>query len=202
MDRTSYEFSIHDGYAEGVLPDGTHFLIDEEDIDLVNEYRFHLNWKGYVISSPNENKKCVYLHWIVLGLKEKPAFQVDHINRNKTDCRKKNLRPVTNQQNAMNRGLMKTNKSGYVGAFYYPPRGYYVSKICINNRRISLHHSEDLIECAQAYNIARAFLFGEFGGHKNDVPEPSSELVASVREKCRPYLVAAQIATEPIVFEN
>ena len=190
---------MHDGYAEGTLPDGTRFLIDAEDVEKVSAYRFHLNWKGYVISSRDKSGNTILLHWLVLGL-DKPSFQIDHINRDKTDCRKSNLRPVTNQQNAMNRGLMKTNKSGYTGAFFYPPGGYYVSRICISNKRIALHHSQNLIECAQAYNIARAFLFGEYGGHKNDVPNPTQELISSVTEKCKPYLALAKAATTPIVL--
>lgn len=199
MDNAGYEFVIHGEYAEGRLPDNTRFLIDSEDIMLVSQYRFHLNWKGYIYTTRSKEKECCFfLHWLVLGYKKNPGFQIDHINRDKTDCRKKNLRPVSNQQNAMNRGLMKTNKSGYVGAFYYPPRGYYISRICINNKRIALHHSNNLIECAQAYNIARALLFGEFGGQVNDVPDPSPDLVRTVTDKCRPYLQEAEAALKPV----
>lgn len=202
MCKTDYSFKVNGKAAEGILPDGTHFLIDAEDIPLVSVHSFHLNGKGYIISSKRaEYKQCFFLHWLVLGYTRRPGFQVDHINREKTDCRKCNLRPVTNQQNCMNRGLMKTNKSGYVGAFYYSPRRYYISRICINNKRIALHHSDSLIECAQAYNIARAFLFGNFAGHKNEVPDPSPELIHAVEEKCRPYLQEAVAATEAITIQ-
>ena len=199
MDNANYSFRLCENSAVGTLPDGTRFLIDTEDIPIVSAHRFHLNWKGYIISSPSaKNRHCFFLHWLVLGYTSRPAFQIDHINRDKVDCRKCNLRPVTNQQNCMNRGEMSTNKSGYTGAFFYAPRGCYVSKICINNKRILLHRSENVIECAQAYNIARAFLFGDFAGHKNDVPEPSFQLIASVEDKCRPYLTEALQARNPV----
>ena len=194
-----YHFAIKDGYADGILPDGSHFLIDEDMIPVVEQYGFHLNHKGYPYVPKQVTKTHnIYLHWLVLGYTSKPDFQVDHINHIKTDCRRCNLRPVTNQQNTMNRKLGARNTSGYVGAFYFKPRHYYISRICINDHRIALHHSDSLVECAQAYNIASDLLFGEFAGHRNDVPPPSEELYRSVYEKCLPYIPQAIIATQPI----
>lgn len=109
-----YHFVIKDGCADGILPDGTHFLIDADMIPTVEKYGFHLNHKGYPYVPKFVTKtNNIFLHWLVLGYTERPEFQVDHINRIKTDCRRCNLRPVTNQQNTMNRKLNKRNKSGY-----------------------------------------------------------------------------------------
>lgn len=198
-----YHFVIKDGCADGILPDGTHFLIDVDMIPTVEKYGFHLNHKGYPYVPKFVTKtNNIFLHWLVLGYTERPEFQVDHINRIKTDCRRCNLRPVTNQQNTMNRKLNKRNKSGYTGAFYINRKsgGYYVGKICINDKRITLHKSQDVIECAQAYNIASSLLFGEFAGHKNDVPPPSEKLYRSVYEKCLPYFQQARFATQPVLI--
>lgn len=196
-----YHFVIKDGYADGVLPGGTHFLIDADMIPTVEKYGFHLNHKGYPYVPKFVTKTHnLFLHWLVLGYTKRPDFQIDHINHIKTDCRKCNLRIVTNHQNSLNRRIGKRNTSGYVGAFLYKPRNYYISRICINDHRIALHHSDSLIECAQAYNIASTLLFGEYAGHKNDVPPPSEELYRSVYEKCLPYLPQAKIATKPITI--
>lgn len=109
-----YHFVIKDGCADGILPDGTHFLIDADMIPTVEKYGFHLNHKGYPYVPKFVTKtNNIFLHWLVLGYTERPEFQVDHINRIKTDCRRCNLRPVTNQQNTMNRKPNKRNKSGY-----------------------------------------------------------------------------------------
>lgn len=109
-----YHFVIKDGCADGILPDGTHFLIDADMIPTVEKYGFHLNHKGYPYVPKFVTKtNNIFLHWLVLGYTERPEFQVDHINRIKTDCRRCNLRPMTNQQNTMNRKPNKRNKSGY-----------------------------------------------------------------------------------------
>ena len=194
-----YGFVVKGDYAEGILPDGTHFLIDTDMMGTVSKYSFHLNWKGYPYTTKsNEKSNCIFLHWLVLGYEKRPNFIVDHINRNKTDCRRCNLRAVTNQQNTMNSKLRKNNKSGYRGAFYVKQRKYYVGKICINDKRITLHKSQNIIECAQAFNIASDLLFGEFAGYKNDVPHPSQDLIKSVMDKCLPFMAEAKIARQKI----
>lgn len=71
MDNTDYHFVVHKDSAEGILPDGTHFLIDAEDMEIVSRYRFRLNWKGYIYTTRSKEKNCcVYLHWLVLGVYE------------------------------------------------------------------------------------------------------------------------------------
>ena len=196
MEKNKYNFIIQGDIAEGVLPDGTPFLIDTEMIETVSEYNLHLNWKGYAITDRDENSsKTLMLHWIVLGYQERPQAQIDHINRNKTDCRRCNLRPVTNQQNCMNRGIGSRNKTGYLGTFYNRHRNYYMAKICINNHQIYLLSSPSLERCAQAYNFAAELLFKDFAGYKNPVPDADDELKFAVYKKCEPYLKEAALAT-------
>lgn len=43
------------------------------------------------------------------------GVQVDHINRNRLDCRKENLRLCDNRQNQRNAGLHPCNKTGFKG---------------------------------------------------------------------------------------
>lgn len=134
MNENHYKFTFDGDVARGVLPDGTSFLIDKNSVDIVSQYRFRLNWKGYPQATKrSDNEHNMMLHWVVLGFTEPPDFIVDHINRDKTDCRKANLRIVTNQQNCMNRGIGARNKTGYLGTFYNRHRNYYMAKICINN---------------------------------------------------------------------
>lgn len=195
--RPDYGFKIDGDIAQGTLPDGTTFLIDKDKMELVSKYWFHLNWKGYIYTLKSQDKESnIRLHWLVLGYTEKPDFIIDHINRDKTDCRLSNLRIVTNQQNAMNRTLGKNNKSGYLGAFYSKARKCYIAKISINKKQIIVHTSQNIIECAQAYNYASQLLFGEFAGYQNEVPETSLEIKQMVEFKCQPYMDEALVATQ------
>ena len=95
----------------------------------------------------------------------------------------------------MNKSLIKSNTSGYVGVNYNPKIQRYNARIFLNERAIYLGSSKDPIECAQMYNIASEILFREYGGHKNDVAPPSIQMRNRIEEKCSPFLTQALIAT-------
>ena len=71
--------------------------IDKEDLDKVKNYKWGLN-HNYVAT--RINKRHIYLHQFILGKRE--GLVIDHINTNKLDNRKQNLRHCTNSQNLQN----------------------------------------------------------------------------------------------------
>ena len=192
-----YNFKIEGTTAIGTLPDGTTFKIDADMVETVSHYFFHLNYKGYVYTLPSlEKRRPTRLHWLVMGYTSNPPFMIDHINRDKTDCRRCNLRIVTNQQNSMNRPLGKNNRSGYLGVYFCNTSQRYKSKICISGHIIYLLTSDDKIACAQAYNYAADLLFREYRGYQNPVPEAPPSIKSIVDAKCAPYLQYAILATQ------
>lgn len=67
--------------------------------------------KGYAVI--RIDKKPYRLHRVIMNAPQ--GVQVDHINRNKLDCRKENLRYATNQQNQANiphKGVRKIKDTG------------------------------------------------------------------------------------------
>ena len=61
---------------------------------------------------------------------------VDHINHNKFDNRKCNLRNVTKSQNGMNHVKPTNNTSGTVGVYWNKSKGLWEACIIENNNRI------------------------------------------------------------------
>jgi len=194
--QPNYKFCIKDGMATGRLPGGQEFLIDASLADEVSRYWWRVNTKGYIERS-NHGMPKMLLHWMALGMDASHTDCIDHINRNRLDCRRDNLRIVTPQQNSMNRSMHKNNTSGYVGVCYVKSKKTYVAKIGINNLDITLGTSKDPIRCAQMYNCASKLLFREYAGHRNDVPEPSDELWQRMENKLLPFMAQAIIATAP-----
>lgn len=194
--KPDYHFIIHGNSATGTLSDGTEFQIDTALIPSVQKYHWKKNEKGYITRS-NRGLPKLHLHWLALGYQEAPEHIIDHINRDKTDCRSSNLRLVTPQQNSMNRSIGRNCTTGYVGVCFHKRRNRYQAKISLNNRNIHLGTSSDPIECAQMYNAASQILFGEYCGHQNAVPPASAELKNRIQDKCRPYMVASLIAQMP-----
>jgi len=88
-------------------------IIDKEDAEKVLARRWSLEKeKGYV--SSRLNGSTIKLHNFVFG-----KVGLDHINQNKLDNRKCNLRVCTTSENNHNRPLFKNNKSGIKGVCKY-----------------------------------------------------------------------------------
>lgn len=105
-------------YFEVECFDGECFLIDKDDYPMVNPYPWEVDKGGYVIST-TPDRRTIKLHRLILGVLDNKSCEIDHINRNTTDNRRANLRIVSRSQNCLNRGLMKSNKSGYKGVYWH-----------------------------------------------------------------------------------
>src|SRR6202000_1501489 len=72
-----------------------------------------------------------------------PNGIIDHINRNKLDNRKFNLRIATLSQNSSNKKVPKHNTSGFAGVSK-TSRGFgWAATICINKRQYFLGYFRD-----------------------------------------------------------
>jgi len=185
-----YHFQINGKSAVGVLPNGESFLIDTEAIPLVEQYFWSTDKDGYIVSKRSSRK----LHRFIAGVEDQ-SIMVDHVNRNRKDCRRENLRIITPFGNSANHSLFQTNKTGYTGVYYSKCSGRYEVKVGYNYRRILLGSTKDdgkLITLAQMYNIGATYFFGEYTGALNDVPDPPEYLVNAVIEKCKKYKEASK----------
>lgn len=112
-------YRIEDGvvYIEIISKGVTHeMLIDEDDLERVSELdrSFSLT-NGY--AKFMVNRKSIRFHRFILNPPE--GKMIDHINGNKLDNRKANLRAVTNQENCNNpNNKRKVSKSGIRGVYY------------------------------------------------------------------------------------
>ena len=101
--RKPNEYVIKENYVEGIYYDKNHkpkgaFLISLEDFEEVSKYRW-TSRHGYMVTY--RGKKATLLHRFLIDCPN--GFVIDHINRNKADNRRENLRVVTESINAQNR---------------------------------------------------------------------------------------------------
>lgn len=82
---------------------------------------------------------------------EWPDGQIDHENGNRGDFRFANLRMVSNQQNCLNQGMRKRNKSGYKGVCFDKSRNKWLANICINRVKQYLGRFDTPEEAFAAY---------------------------------------------------
>ena len=120
-------------------------LIDLECIEIVSQYKWHLRDNGYVSTSDN-----IYLHRLISNCDN--DMVCDHINRNRLDNRRENLRSCTQQENLLNRGVSKNNTSGYTGV--YKRNNKWCARININGKQINLGTFATFEEAKQARMLA------------------------------------------------
>lgn len=128
------------------LSKGQFTIIDNEDFDWLNQWKWHLSAKGYAVRKPG--KSAIFMHRLIN--KTPSGFQTDHINRNKLDNRKTNLRTVTNQQNHFNMPLQKSNKTGNAGVCWDKQRKKWLAQIMFNNKSFHLGRFTNIKEAILA----------------------------------------------------
>ena len=114
-------------------------IIDTDDLEKVSEYSWYVNPKGYILCRREET---TYIHRLITSCPK--GKQVDHINRNKLDNRKENLRIVTNRQNCQNRALMPNNKTGYRGVYFENYTQKYRVQLVIDGKTMDFGRYEDI----------------------------------------------------------
>lgn len=89
-------------------------LVDAEDAPALLAYAWAYD-SGYAIRHQGyRGSPKVWMHREIVGLpREFDGREVDHINRDKLDNRRENLREATRKQNAQNMPLTVANTSGY-----------------------------------------------------------------------------------------
>lgn len=140
---------INGDHAEIIIFDSKHkekgrALIDIEDVDLVKNYKWCLNGSGYAI-----NKKIGRLHRFILNIKSL-SIKPDHINRNKLDCRKFNLRLLPHFLNIHNSKMWSHNTSGTTGIWWNKKRQKWLAGIQINSKTIRLGAFYDIQDAINA----------------------------------------------------
>ena len=150
------------------LTQGKVALVDDEDFDRVNQYKW---WLGYDANKKNPNyyairvvrishKKTLFkLHNLIL--KPPVGMFVDHINGNSLDNRRSNLRICTNAQNAANKRPQKGCSSSYKGVQKYE-KSKWRAYVRFENKLIHLGCFNNEIKAAKTYDVNAVLLFGEF----------------------------------------
>jgi len=126
-------------------------VIDIEDLPKVQDRKWGLGGDGY----PRTGAKGPKLHQVILGCRG-----VDHIDGDKLNNRKENLRPCNQTQNLANARLRKSNTSGFRGVGWQ--RGAWVAQIKAFQKNYYLGRFTEITQAALAYNEAALRLFGPF----------------------------------------
>lgn len=146
-------------------------IVDDEDYEKFSCYKYQRTKKGYATRhcyTSDGRRTTIQIHREIMNAPK--GMQVDHINHNKLDNRKCNLRLVTNQQNKFNSkkpSHAKTSK--YKGVSWRKLTGLWIAQIRVNGKDEILGRYDSEETAAVAYNVYAKKYFGEYA-LLNDVP--------------------------------
>lgn len=136
-------------------------IVDSEDIEAVSKHKWHLINSGYVIGYDDTNQTKFLLHNFLMGVKD--GFVVDHINGNKLDNRRANLRHFTQSENVLTAKISSRNKTGKKGVSLITKpgsRAKYRAQIIVNGELHRLGTYTDFREAVKARQEAELKYLG------------------------------------------
>jgi hypothetical protein len=163
------EYILYDDYAEVCLyntksEEVARAKIDIENITICKQYKWRLKNDGYVVTTTKTNelprKTTKYIHrWI---MSEPDSKVIDHINHDKLDNRKCNLRVCTQTENSQNKQLTDRNKSGCLGVSWSKVMNKWYARINVNGENVYLGYFTNKEDAIKVRKEAEQKYFGEF----------------------------------------
>lgn len=109
--------------------------IDADMLESVQKYCWHVDSYGYFVSQTRTNdgkRKNIKMHQLLFDK------WVDHVDRNKLNNRKYNIRSCTRNDNTHNSNIRSDNSSGYIGVSWNKTNNRWEARIMCNNKNIFL----------------------------------------------------------------
>ena len=144
------------------LTKGKLALVDDEDFEHINQFSWYYS-NGYAyrpLPRKTRKKPSISMHRLIMD--DPAGKEVDHINGNRLDNRRSNLRICTKAENRRNLGLRSTNSTGFKGVCFRKDIKKYQAQITVNSKSVYLGYYPTAQQAAHAYNDAAVKYYGEF----------------------------------------
>lgn len=147
---------LHSNTCAIPLHNGMFATVDAEDYDFIRSFRWGVN-SGYASRGCTRWGKLSTMKMHRLILLPDPDMLVDHINGDKLDNRKENLRQVDTLQNSWNAKPYTGTRSKYKGVCIRnrtAGRPMWTARISIGGTPMYIGDFDDEIDAALAYDMA------------------------------------------------
>jgi hypothetical protein len=162
------------------LTNGFCVYVDAADFEWLNQWRWRV-YDGY--AGRHEKGKLILMHRQIMQPPE--GMVVDHINHNRFDNTRANLRNVTHGQNMHNMAKHVDAVSVYKGVVRGKGKSTWYARIGWNDTRLKVGPFVDEAEAGRAYDRMAVELFGE-NARLNFLEEWPPERRAQVYAEAQP----------------
>lgn len=122
-------------------------LVDDDMERFLSVWNWRLSPNGYAVrdSTRRSGKRMIRMHRVIVGLDHGDEIETDHINRDRLDNRRENLRLVTRAQNTQNVPARK----GYRGVTQHTS-GRWIARGSVNRKQVHIGVFDTELEAARA----------------------------------------------------
>jgi len=148
------------------LTQGKLALVDDDWFEILNchSWFYHCGYARRWSNFVDGKRHCIHMSRVIIGIdgldfKEKEA---DHVDRNRLNNQKCNLRAVTRSLNLKNKSKYFNNTTNFKGVSYRKPEKKYRARIQCDGKTHYLGSFDDPKVAAIAYNKKATEVFGNF----------------------------------------
>lgn len=138
---------------------GAQVILDDEDAMRFVGVRLEVASNGYV-AVRKLGCRSQYIHRVIMGAPD--GTVVDHINGNKLDNRRSNLRICLQSENCLNHKVDARSTTGVTGVRWDKHRLQWAAQIAVGNRTIPLGRFNEFEEAVAARKAAEQKYHGKF----------------------------------------
>ena len=144
------------------LNNGGCALVDATDFRRLSRWKWTRDGYGYALRfyGPRHNQKQIRMHRAILDAPD--GIQVDHINGDPLDNRRRNLRLCNNSQNQMNKKIRKDSKTGLKGVTLHKSSGLYMARLKKDKKLMHCSYHKTPEEASRTYNLVALKYHGKF----------------------------------------
>jgi hypothetical protein len=137
------------------LTKGLFTKVDDKDFEWLNQFRWCCDANGYVVRHEQKSeyglnpRKMIKMHKFIL--KPSEGKMTDHINQDKLDNRRINLRVVDNHTNQRNSKIGIRNKSGFKGVYFDKKYKRWCARATVYGKRVFGGGFFNLLDAHKSY---------------------------------------------------
>lgn len=143
------------------LSKGKFAVVDDDDYPWLVQNRWWYNGR-YAVRCDYVGKRRINI-WMHREIMDTPKkLFTDHINMDRLDNRKSNLRLCTKSQNMLNRPAQQNNTSGHKNIYWDKNRDKWCVEIKVQGKKYHLGRFEQLESAIEKRDLAHRGIIGEF----------------------------------------
>lgn len=138
-------------------------IVDDKDFAFFNKWKWYLSSDGYIKRNQYiGNKKFITIRMHTLLLKTKNGYEIDHINGNRFDNRRINLRLANRSENQCNRKTNKNSTSGFKGVSWHKVVKKWYAKIVKDKKYYFIGYFNTAHQAALSYDLWAKYLHKQY----------------------------------------